>query len=70
MLKNIRHKSQEVTTAQGKNPEAESVVTNKSDLPTGTKVRLEGTARRGNPRRARRNSSSDVSRWQPRGSAS
>ncbi len=29
--------SQEVTTAQGKNPEAESVVTNKSDLPTGTK---------------------------------
>ena len=29
--------SQEVTTAQGKTPEAESVVTNKSDLPTGTK---------------------------------
>ncbi len=29
--------SQEVTTNQGKTPEAESVVTNKSDLPTGTK---------------------------------
>ena len=29
--------SQEVTTNTGKTPEAESVVTNKSDLPTGTK---------------------------------
>ena len=29
--------SQEVTTEQGKTPKAESVVTNKSDLPTGTK---------------------------------
>ncbi len=29
--------SQEVETAQGKTPEAESVVTNKADLPAGTK---------------------------------
>ena len=62
--------SQEVTTAQGKTPEAESVVTNKSDLPTDTKYSWKAHSRCNNPRISQRNSSCDLSRWQSRRSTS
>ncbi len=42
--------SQEVTTAQGKTPEAQAGVSNKGDLSTGTKYSWESTVRRDIPR--------------------